>query len=71
MNRHCATSNKDRRPSPDQAAGQRYLAARQEEERKLVEDMLEIGIIQESSSAFTSPAHRGQLEHPERCTVLL
>ena len=32
----------------------RYLAARREEERKLVQDMLEIGIIQESSSAWSS-----------------
>ena len=33
----------------------RYPAAHREEERKLVEDMLEIGIIQESSSAWSSP----------------
>ena len=34
----------------------RYLSARREEERKLVEDMLEIVIIQESSSAWSSPS---------------
>ena len=33
----------------------RYPAARQEEERQLVEDMLAIGIIQESNSAWSSP----------------
>ena len=33
----------------------RYPAARQEEERQLVEDMLAIGIIQESNSAWNSP----------------
>ena len=35
---------------------QRYPAARrEEEERQLVEDMLAIGIIQESNSAWSSP----------------
>ena len=33
----------------------RYPAARREEERKLVQDMLVIGIIQESSSTWSSP----------------
>ena len=33
----------------------RYPAARREEERKLVEDMLAIGIIQESNSTWSSP----------------
>ena len=33
----------------------RYPAARREEERQLVEDMLAIGIIQESNSAWSSP----------------
>ena len=33
----------------------RYSAARREEERQLVEDMLAIGIIQESNSAWSSP----------------
>ena len=33
----------------------RYLAARREEERQLVEDMLAIGIIQESNSAWSIP----------------
>ena len=33
----------------------RYLAARREEERQLVADMLAIGIIQESNSAWSSP----------------
>ena len=33
----------------------RYLASRREEERQLVEDMLAIGIIQESNSAWSSP----------------
>ena len=33
----------------------RYPAVRREEERKLVEDMLAIGMIQESSSAWNSP----------------
>ena len=33
----------------------RYLAARREEERQLVEDMLAIRIIQESNSAWSSP----------------
>ena len=33
----------------------RYPAAHREEERRLVEDMLAIGIIQESSSAWSSP----------------
>ena len=33
----------------------RYPAARLEEERQLVEDMLAIGIIQESNSAWSSP----------------
>ena len=33
----------------------RYPAARREEEQKLLQDMLAIGIIQESSSAWSSP----------------
>ena len=33
----------------------RYPAARREEERQLVVDMLAIGIIQESNSAWSSP----------------
>ena len=36
----------------------RYPAARREEARQLVEDMLAIGIIQESNSSWSSPKRR-------------
>ena len=55
MDQHCSSSDQHGDHLAVKQLVCRYVAAHREEERKLVDDMLAIRIIHESSSLWSSP----------------